>query len=299
MVLAAGLGTRLLPLTEELPKAVVPVLNRPIGAYALEHLAHYGIRRAVVNTHHMHTLVSERLGAVAPARLDLAFLHEEDLLGTAGGVRNARSLLLEGETECVIVNADMLFAPDLNDALRVHRDTGAIATMIVRPNPDPSQYGPVEVDDQGRVRRLLGDPQLVATRLRLFMFTGVHILSARAFDDLPERGCIVRTAYREWLRRGEVVSSVVDLAPWRDVGNVRAYLDANLELLTTPVLIHESAHVPPSAKLSQVVVGPGVRIAETLTIERAVLWEGARVDADVIDAVVTSRTIVDAAGRAH
>jgi NDP-sugar pyrophosphorylase family protein len=123
------------------------------------------------------------------------------------------------------------------------------------------------------------------------MFTGTHVISARAFDDLPENGCIVRHSYRRWIDRGEIVSAVVDEGPWRDVGTLPAYLDANMALAGVGLLADPTAQIE-SSSLAGVVVGRGARVAPGISLRRVVVWDGAAVSASLENAVVTPTSIV-------
>ena len=294
MVLAAGLGTRLRPLTEELPKPAVPVANRPLLAHALDVVRARGGERVVVNAFHL----ADRLATVARAHgegLDVHVLREGTLLGTGGGIRNARELLLErGADTVVVLNSDILFEPDLGAAMETHRRLGAIATMVLRSDPEAARYGAIEIDETARVRRLLGDPSEVPVPTLPFMFTGVHVLSRAAFADLPESGCIVRHAYRSWVDRGAVVAGHVDESPWRDLGTLEAYLEANLAAARDAggALVAPSARLGRGATLREVVVGEGAEIGAAVTLERTVVWAGARVFWDLRDAVVTPSRVV-------
>jgi mannose-1-phosphate guanylyltransferase len=301
MVLAAGLGTRLRPLTDELPKPAVPVANRSLVAFTLDHVARNGGRRVVMNSHHLADRLEEAARASAGPELALDVLREEPLLGTGGGVRNARDLLFaDGGGEVVVLNADILFAPDLAGALATHRRLGAVATMVVRPDPDAVRYGAVEVDASSRVRRLLGAPAGDHGALRMFMFTGVHVLSRAAFDDLPEQGCVVRHAYRRWVDEGAVVAAHADESPWRDLGTIPAYLEANLDLASGRLrwpgvaaapdgnLVEPTATIGEGATLRGVVIGDHAIVDPHVTLERCVLWPHARASAPAADTVLTT-----------
>jgi NDP-sugar pyrophosphorylase family protein len=227
MLVAAGFGTRLDPLTRELPKPALPVGNRPIASFGLDVLARAGVDDVVVNTHHLGDRLRAALEGDHPRGTTLRFVHEPHILGTGGGVRNAWHPV-DGE-EFVVWNAKLLFEPDLARALEVHRQTDAIATLVLRELPAGSSFSPVEVDAEGRVLRIRAEPRAGATRVR--MFTGVQILSARAHRDLPLDGDVFEHAYLPWLARGEYVASVSDDAPWMDVGvALRHYADANVAL---------------------------------------------------------------------
>ena len=143
-------------------------------------------------------------------------------MGTGGGVKRL-ALGLPGSEPVFVMNADLLFEPDLTAALEAHRRHGAFATMVVRTDPRAEQFGAIEHTAAGRVHRIIGKPsngQGAAEVLEARMFTGVHVLSRAALLDLPDEGCIIRQGYLRWLARGEVVAAHVDESPWRDVGDV-------------------------------------------------------------------------------
>lgn len=313
MVFAAGLGTRLRPLTELLPKPVVPLLHRPLAWFAIDHLARAGASEIVINTHHLAERAEEAL-ARAP-RVDgvtsIAFAREATLLGTGGGVKHAvevqsralgRSL---GEDEVLVAfNGDVLFAPDLAAAIAHHRACDALATMVVRASADAARLGAIEVDAEGRVRRMLAsapDPSL-----RACMFTGVHVLSARAVAMLPEQGCIVRKGYVPWLARGERIAGYVERAPFRDLGTPREYLAAHLDLLRGEIAwpgldaralaIDPGASIDATARAIESCVGAGARVGGGVTLERCVVWPGTVVRADARDAILAGEHVVAADG---
>jgi mannose-1-phosphate guanylyltransferase len=298
MLLAAGLGTRLRPLTDRLPKPAVPLMGRPLAHYAIDRLLAAGVDRLAANAHHL----AEHTAAVVRARVPEVVVNvERELLGTGGGVRAALFALAEREGRpivddepFVVSNADVLFAVDLPAALARHRAEGAFATMVLRPDPRAEKLGPVEIDASGRVRRLLRLPESVDVPLSTMMFTGLSILSGRAVRELPENGCSVRQGFRRWLDRGELVLGVVDAAPFRDLGTPAEYLAAHLDLMSGavpwPGVTPASVVVDPTATiagatLDRVFVGAGAHIDPGVSLSRAVVWPSAVVrssDHDVI-----------------
>lgn len=273
----------------------MPVGDRPLLAYALKALAHAGVERVVANAYHLPDVLEEAVRECAPAGLSVSVVREERLLGTGGGIRNLRSHLEASEEPVIVFNADILFNPDLPSALELHRRLGAIATMIVRPDPRASSYGAIEYDGANRVRRLLGAPD-DAEPLEMAMYTGVQILSQEALADLPEQGCIVRHAYRRWVDDGAIVGAFVDASPWRDLGTPEAYLQANLALAHDPSFVvgfavepcsavHPSARVHPEARLERSVVGAGASVGK-VHLERCVVWSGAQAHEDAIDTII-------------
>jgi len=305
MLVAAGFGTRLDPLTRELPKPALPLANRPVAWFACDHLVRCGVTDIAVNTHHLARELREALEAHAPAGARLSFVHEAQILGTGGGVRNAWQPR-EGE-DFVTMNAKLLFAPDLSAALAVHRRSGAIATLVLRVLPPGTSFTAVPVAADGRVLGIgtvASAAQVTAAeraQATQCMYTGVQILSARAWADLPESGGIIEHSYARWLARGELVAGVIDDAPWTDVGvTLRHYLDAHLALASgslrwpgiTPepggLFVDPSARIARDARLELSAVGANAEVANGASLTRVLVWPRARVTTDLHDAIVTS-----------
>lgn len=298
MLLAAGLGTRLKPLTDLRPKPVVPVANRPLGAFAMDHLARVGVRTVVANTHAQPELVEDLLRSHCPDGVNLVFSRETTLLGTGGGLRQAQALFADPAAPVVVMNGDTLFAPDLSEAYRQHVEKGAVATMILRRTPDPASFGAIGIDGEGWVRTLLGAPgsRNVAEEL---MFTGVHILAPEAFEAMPESGCVIRTAYRRWVDGGAPVLGVVDDSPWADLGTVSDYHRVNLELASGlfrwPGVVPIEGSLLAADRLTSgyhstirnSVVGADVEIAEGASIDACVVWPGSVITRSASRAVIT------------
>lgn len=295
MLLAAGLGSRLRPLTDLRPKPIVPVANKPLGAFAMEHLARAGVTTLVANTHPHPHQVETALQAACPRQVDLRFSREATLLGTGGGLRKAWPLFDGSPEPLIVMNGDTLFTPDLRRAYREHMTRGAVATMILRRTSEPARFGAIGIDEQGWVRTLLGEPRSVAVVEEL-MFTGVHLLASEAFAALPETGCVIRSAYRQWIDRGAPVLGIVDEAPWADLGTISEYHRLNLELASGsfvwPGIFPERGSILDGSieqpdRFRHCVVGKGVQLAAHVTLDRCVVWPGTRVRQSASNAVLT------------
>lgn len=304
MILGAGLGTRLRPLTNELPKPVVPFFDRPLAAHALAVLAEVGVTEVVMNTHYLGDRVEPALRAFVPEGMRLTMAHEPVLLGTGGGVRAALARLsdLLGDPDpsepILLMNGDVLFFPDLRAALETHARRSALATMVVREHPRAAELGAVHlVREPGAardVKRILGpvDAEHDAT-----MFTGVHVLSPRAIAMLPPEGCIVRQGYLPWLKAGERVAAHVESAPFRDCGSLGEYHAAHLDVLEgrlrrPSVALDARGWVAPDAvvegaTLEACAIGARAHVAPGVALRRVVLWPGARATESATDAVIT------------
>jgi mannose-1-phosphate guanylyltransferase len=320
MVLCAGLGTRLRPLTARLPKPAVPVCGVPLVRYALALLAGAGARRAVVNVHHL----PDAMSAVAQASagglgLDLTVSREPVIAGTGGALREARAAL-SGAAAVVVMNGDVLFDVDLAQALRAHQASGALATMVLMRMPEGASYAAVETDAAGAVRRIAGRFGPGGEGLVPWHFTGVHVFAPELLTRVPVAPFeldVNRHVYPPLMASGLVRGHVV-ASPWDDLGTPASYLAANEGVLTgrfpvarfhgaSPFEGHEpfghpgvwvspGAHVDQGAALhAPVLVGRGARVEAGATVgPSAVIGKGARVGASarVAHAVVWEGTDV-------
>jgi mannose-1-phosphate guanylyltransferase len=296
MILAAGLGTRLRPLTEQAPKPALPVVDVPNIVRTIAHLWRAGITEIVVNLHHCPEVLRALLGDGAGLGVSIAYSEERpEILGTGGGIRRAKALL--GDQTFCVVNGDALFAPDLEAAVAAHRRSGAIATMVVREDPDAVRLGAVGIDGQSRVRRLV-DVGAQRGDLALHMFTGVHVLEPEIFPLLPESGCIVRTTYQALVRAGGPLGAFVERGWFCDLGTPRTYLEANVALASGRIRF--AGYDPPpagvhvgegailgagSALRGGTVVERGARVGEGVVLERCLVRAGASADASAADAI--------------
>lgn len=265
-VLAAGLGTRLRPLTLHVPKPLVPVGDRPVLDRIVEEVARVG--NVVVNACYLADLVAARAAALG-ARASV----EAELLGTAGGLLRAAPLLAPGP--CLVWNADIVARLSSRDVMAAHdHDDAAAATLVVR--PCPRGEGTVGLDASGAIVRLRGET--FGTEAEGGAFLGVHVVGAELRARLPETGCLVGDVYLPALRRGERLATFRYNETFFDVGDPSSYLAANLAWLAER---GADVHVAPSA-----IVDAGVRIA------RSVVGAGARVEADVSSVVVLPGAVV-------
>lgn len=288
MVLCAGLGTRLRPLTDLVPKPALPLGGLPLVRYALALLSRAGARRAVVNVHHLPAAMERAAReAAAELRLPLAVSREPVLAGTGGALREARALL-EGASEILLVNGDVLFAADLGAALRAHRRSGALATLLLAPMPPGGRYAAVEADAGMSIRRIagLGVGEGGAGPLSAWHFTGCHVLSPTVLDLVPAEpfACDVnRHLYPPLFSREGGIRGHLDAGYWRDLGAPQGVLEAHLDLLAGRIPLEAFPGADPFADLSPagegLWLGAGAEIRPGARLEApAALGAGVRVD---------------------
>jgi NDP-sugar pyrophosphorylase family protein len=297
MVLAAGLGLRMRPLTLLRAKPALPVLNRPLLHWTMERLARAGVRDVVVNLHHLPESITGVLGTGRRFGLRVCYSREPVILGTGGGPRAVRELF--GDEPLLVVNGDVLFDFDLRRLIEAHRASGARATLALRRNPVPYAYSPVVTDRAGRILSIAGRPRKASGRVA--MFASVHLLDPRLFERLPEGPSdSVRDLYIPLLAEGAHLLGVHTRGAWYDFGRPALYRDAQLRLIPGPgrdrVLVDGKARVAATASLRRSVVGAGARVAAGARVERSVLWDGAVVEAGacVKGAIVATGGVVRA-----
>ncbi|HEX8796372.1 MAG TPA: sugar phosphate nucleotidyltransferase [Polyangiaceae bacterium] len=283
MVLAAGLGTRLRPLTEHCAKPLVPVGDRPALAHVLDRLRAAGATRIVVNAHHHADQVRAFVAGLG-AGAGVALSEETELLGTAGGIARAAPLL--GDGDVLVWNGDILADVDVASLVAEHQAPSQ-ATLLVQPLP--AGRGPVGLDAQGRVVRLRHER--FGAEATGGDFLGIHVLGRALRARLPASGGLVEDVLVPALARGEEVRAVLFDAPWEDIGTVPTYLAANVAWLRARGLdrwVGPGARVGPDVVLDASVVGAGAVVSGTGFIVRSVVWPGAHAVAPLADVVVTS-----------
>ncbi len=234
MLLCAGVGERMLPLTRRLPKPALPVLGRPIVLTNLERLARGGFETLVVNLHHLPDVLRRVIDDASPAtRPAVRFAEEPTILGTAGALRGAAHLL-RGEGTFLVHNGDFLSDVDLAAALEAHRRSGMLATLVLAAARDG--YSRVEVDDAGRVLAIAGRPGPAGPAAAgSYLFTGMQILQDEVIDRIPADtpSDIIRDVHLGLLGEGRL-GSYVHRGFWWEFGDPETFLEGCLRLIEMP-----------------------------------------------------------------
>ncbi len=235
MVLAAGQGIRLRPLTNHKPKALVPVAGRPMIEYALLLLHYHGIRDVIINLHHFGGEIRRHLGDGREFGLEIRYSEEQELLDTGGGLLKAKPFLVQ-ET-FIVINTDALIDLDLAAVIEFHRIAGAAATLVLRPDERADEYGSIEIDDGGRICRFLNSrsPVQPPASARKLMFTGVQILEPKVFDymgaiDRARKFSTTKETYPRMLLAGEALYGFYFDGFWQDLGTRQRIAEAEQRL---------------------------------------------------------------------
>jgi NDP-sugar pyrophosphorylase family protein len=288
IILAAGYGTRLWPLTVDRTKPAIPFLGKPLVGYVAEYLGGYGCREVVVNLHHRPESVRAALGDGSRFGVHLEYVEEETILGTSGAIDNARHLL-DGDT-FFAVNGKIVTDIDLRKALATHRERKALATLVLLPNRRRERFSVVETRD-GLISGFGGMPKPLPAGHKEedesgapLMFTGIQILEPRIFDYIP-RGVFshsVTDVYPQAIARGERIIAHTATGRWYELSTIPRYLEISLALLKDSgrdVQMGGGCNVSAGAEVSESVLWDGVTVEQGASVRRAVLGDGVVVPA--------------------
>lgn len=268
-ILGAGLGNRLRPLTDRLPKPLVPLFHRPLAEWAMEACAKAGIERFAVNTHHLSETWAD-FGAGS----DVTLFHETILLETGGGLKNIAAWI--GAENLLVHNGDIFSTLPLEKLIAAHEASGLPATLALR--------------SEGVARHISLDPSSSRVKdIRNFLgnaggthvFTGIYCVSPAFLDLIPAGEKIsVIPAFLELAKSGQLCAIVLDEGVWLDLGDRESYLKAHLELDLGPA-IHPQAMVA-GALIERSIVGPGAVVEAGAVVRDSVIWPGGKVSNDAV-----------------
>lgn len=287
MILAAGFGTRLWPLTIERTKPAIPFLNRPLIAYTIDYLRKYGITDIIINLHHEPDSVRQQIGDGTEYGVKIHYsLEEPEILGTSGSLDQVRDLL-QDET-FLVVNGKIITNLDLDATLRTHHNKEALATLVMKPNPKRERFSEILVDENGFYQGYGGfpapsDAQSPTPDIPL-MFVGIHILEPRIFEYIP-RGVFsdsIRDVYPKAMAAGEKIAAHVGAGDWYELSTLARYLEISLAFMRRAGLSYtadQGCEIDSSAQISDSVLWRDVRVATGARIHQCVLADGVTIPA--------------------
>jgi mannose-1-phosphate guanylyltransferase len=301
MVLAAGLGTRLRPITYEMPKPMVPVLNRPVMEHILRLLARHGFTETIANLHWFPDLIESYFGDGSEFGVELSYSREQQLLGTSGGVRNAAGFL--GDS-FLVISGDALTDIDLGAMREFHESHGGVATLATKRVDDTSQFGVAITGADGRIQGFQEKPD-PAEALSNLANCGIYMFRSEIFDFFPEPGTSKAAGpadppgFADWamdvfprLLEGDVpfYSHEID-AYWNDIGNLEELRESTLDALNGAVEVEREGEFvdgyrsgtpagDEGALVGPVLIGAGCEIGDDVRIDGpSVIGDGVKVGA--------------------
>jgi NDP-sugar pyrophosphorylase family protein len=301
VVLVGGEGTRLRPLTETIPKPLLPFMNRPFLHQVLDHLAKHGVDETICSSSHLESMFRGFLESRRGVPPEVRWITEGEPLGTAGAIAGARGHL---DQTFLALNGDVLTDLDLGALLAFHRDRGARATIALTAVDDARAFGLVETDPRDRVLAFREKP---ADPVPGTINAGTYVLEPEVLERIPASTMvsIERETYPELIEDGEPVFGFEGHGYWLDLGTPEAYLAAHLDALDGRIegyrgmrgpVLAPAASVDPGATVgTHVVLGPSAAVASGARVDRAVLHEGARVGTDAVveDSILGPGSVVE------
>ncbi len=289
MILAAGFGTRLFPLTIDRTKPAIPFLGKPLVGYVAEYVAKFGFKDVVVNLHHQPESVKKVLGTGEEYGVTIHYTEETpNILGTAGALDNARHLL-EDDT-FVIVNGKIISEIDISEAVETHKKSGAIATMVLKPNVKREKFTEVNVEGEfltgfGGLAHPFTEEEIRDITHELYtplMFTGIQILEPRVFEYIP-RGIysdIVPIFYNPALKNKEKIAVHITDSNWFELSTIPRYLDISLAMMNgVSVCAGENCIVSGRATVRDSVMWDNVNIADDAHLYRTIIADDVKIEA--------------------
>ena len=306
--MVGGQGSRLRPITYDVPKAMVPLRNQPFMGYMMDFLRAAGLEGAVLSLGYLPDPIQEYFDQKDLDGFSIDYAVEDTALGTAGGIKNAEGYLDSGPF--IVVNGDVLSGMDLRVAIEKHKETDALATIVLTSVEDPTAYGLVEVDHEMLVHRFLEKPAADEVTTNL-VNAGIYVLEPEVLAMIPAgREVSVEREIFPYLQAERRLRAYVSSSYWRDIGTPRSYLAASQDVLSGAVGAREGfdyLQVDPSAVIGKGVkvlppvsvaaecvlehgatvggrssLGRECRIGEGAVVEGSILFDGAEIEADAV-----------------
>jgi mannose-1-phosphate guanylyltransferase len=305
VILVGGPGTRLRPLTNDRPKSVLPVLNRPFMEHVITFLERYGVREVILTLNYLPDIIRDYLGDGSRYGVRLNYCTEEEPLGTAGAVKNAAGYLHD---TFIVMNGDIFADIDLADMLAFHRDKKAKATIYLTYVDDPSAFGVVETDSGKRVKQFIEKPPLAEARTN-WINAGIYILEPEVLEHIPKdtHYMFEKGLFPNLLDMGSPVYGYPYRGYWLDMGTPGKYFSLNIDLMlskiasplvsvagndfddadidpaasvTSPVIIGSGSRVEAGVNIKgPVVMGRGCHLGKDVVIENTILWDNVSIGA--------------------
>lgn len=311
MIMAAGVGSRLDPLTKSVPKPLVPVCNRPVMDILFEKLASVGVKDVVANTYYLADQIIERYKN-NPFGINFDYIKEETLSGTAGGLKKCQYFFNEGE-DFIVLSADGLSDANLAQGIEVHRRSGAIATIGIKqiPMEEVSHFGVVVTDENGFITEFQEKPSVQEAKSN-FINTGIYIFNYKIFDFIPADTFydFAKNVFPKLLKCNEINTFEIK-EYWTDIGTLEQYRRSTQDLFNGECHFKHSQIVKCGSGsyisrtditdnginfIGNSTIGMNCKIGKNVTIKDSIIWDNVTIkDGVTIDSsVIASGSVLSA-----
>jgi len=293
MIMAAGVGSRLMPLTMNVPKPMIPVVNRPLMEIIVELLKEHGIKELISNLHYHSRIIRNHFGDGSNFGVSLHYSLEDELMGTAGGVKNCEWFL---DDTFIIMSGDALTDVNLTELLAAHRKNGALATIALKEVEEVEQFGVVITDDYGKIQKFQEKPR-PEEALSHLANTGIYIFEPEIFKYIPAGQFydFGKQVFPHLVKIGAPFYGVPITDYWCDVGNIDTYRQANIDILQDKLKVKKHGNMNQYSNKAKVLLGNETLIEENVELEgHVVIGAGCRIESHAIirDCVIWDNTTI-------
>ena len=295
MILGAGIGSRLDPLTRSLPKPLVPIVGKPVMCHLVDLLRKHGFTEIMVNVQYLGHKIEEQIGDGSAYGVKVHYSREDKLWGDAGGVKRVESFFKDGEDDTfLVIGGDDLTDTDISRIVAAHKEKGAVATLGVTPVEDPSEFGIVVANDEGFITRFQEKPKKGEAFSNLAN-TGIYVFNTKVFDYIPAETFFGfgNNVFPALMEASEPMLAVPSEAYWKDVGNLGIYRQSqrdcvdgkvSIDLPTGAEIRNENCVVCAGATVEgeirdYTIVGKNAVVEAGATVVNSILWDSAVVKA--------------------
>lgn len=303
MVMAAGLGSRLEPITLSIPKPLIPVMNRPLMDIILTQLKSVGITDVISNTYYLADKIIDRYSN-NKLGINFNYIKEEELSGTAGGVKKCQFFFDEDE-DFVVMSGDVLTTADIKEGIEIHKKSGAVATIGVKQVSHDlvSNFGVVVTDEKGYITEFQEKPSIEEAKSNLIN-TGIYIFNYKIFDYIPENTFydFAKNVFPQLLLEGQINTFVVD-SYWNDIGTISQYKQSIQDVFSGVCKIkHDRIHetnlgnyiagdskIPETVRfVGNSVIGNNCKLGEYIKLENCIVFDEAKITTgtELVDCIV-------------
>ena len=307
MIMAAGVGSRLDPVTQSVPKPLVRIANRPVMDILLENLAKIGVDKVIANTYYLADKIIERYSS-NPYGINFNYIKEETLSGTAGGLKKCQSFFDNGE-DFMVLSADGLFDTDLRHGIDIHKKSGAIATIGIKqiPQEEVSLFGVAVIDKNGYITEFQEKPAVKDAKSN-FINTGIYIFNSKIFDFIPANTFydFAKNVFPKLLELNQINTfEIKDY--WSDIGTLEQYKQSNFDVFEglcnfphSEIIPYENGKLITDTKNVDIdihgncTIGKNCKFGKNVRIENSILWDNVEIydNAAVKDCIILSNCII-------
>lgn len=312
MVMAAGMGSRLEPITLKLPKPLIPVMNRPLMDIILSQLHNIGVNEVISNTYYLANQIIDRYKS-NKLGIKFNYIKETELSGTAGGVKKCQFFFDEGE-DFIVISGDVLTTADIKEGIEIHKKSGAIATIGVKQVPHElvSHFGVVVTDEKGYITEFQEKPPLEDAKSNLIN-TGIYIFNYKIFDFIPENTFydFAKNVFPSIMDSGLKINTYTHMGYWSDIGSIDQYKQSNIDILQNKVtslnvdvqssnsgiyISNESIIKDKTSKIEGACVfGKNCTLGKNTRIKNSILWDNVEVkdNIEIDNSIILPNVIVE------